>query len=83
MIQDVSDQLFERFTAAVRAQLETAEAPVAGTQGGPAAAVVSEPIEAVSFGAQLAGRTLARWARGPAFWLGVAALAAFVYWLLR
>lgn len=82
MIQDVSDQLFQRFTAAVRAELETADAAGAGTAEKPPAAAASPPIEAVSFGAELAGRAARRWAQSPAFWVGVAAIAALVFWLL-
>jgi len=102
MIQDVSDQMFQRFTAAVRAELETGEAaasPTATTSspgvavtGTPAAtpaaapgslAGAQAPLDAVSFGTELAGRVLGRWARTPAFWVGVAALVAVLYWLLR
>ena len=54
MIQDVGDQLFERFTGALRAQLEAGAPPEAG--GGDTAAPAtpapsSEPIQALSFGA--------------------------------
>ena len=107
MIQDVSDQMFQRFTAAVRAELETgetaapaatAEAPDAMPKDAPAPAGTSvagatvvpqstaganAPLDAVSFGTELAGRVLGRWARTPAFWVGVAALVAVLYWLLR
>jgi hypothetical protein len=72
MIQDVSDKLFERFTAAVRAELETSSAPPA-----------HEPIQAVSFGAELLGRASLRWARHPAFWIGLAALALISWLLIR
>ena len=86
MIQDVSDQLFQRFTTAVRAELETAEPAASGAAAGsaavPAAAPANEPIQAVSFGVQVAGRVARRWAHQPAFWVGVAALAALVLWLL-
>jgi len=75
MIQDVSDQLFQRFTTAVRAELETGESPAAVTP-------VNEPIQAVTFGAQVAGRAARRWAHQPAFWVGLAAVAALVLWLL-
>jgi carbon monoxide dehydrogenase subunit G len=92
MIQDVSDQLFERFTAAVRAELE--QTRPSAESGGPAAAgsvpaaadrpmaPANEPIQAVSFGARVAVRTLSRWTRSPAFWVGMAAVAALVLWLL-
>jgi hypothetical protein len=87
MIQDVSDQLFQRFTAAVRAELETPQAVVASAGPSavadkPATASANEPIQAVSFGAQVAGRVARRWAQQPAFWMGVAVLAVLFYWLL-
>src|SRR5574342_776948 len=74
MIQDVGDQLFERFTGAMRAQLEAGAPPVAG--GGAAAAPEtpapsSEPIQALSFGAGVASRALGRTARRPAFWIAL------------
>jgi hypothetical protein len=82
MIQDVSDQMFQKFTEAVRAELEsTAEAPAA-PDGPPAAQVgAAPPIEALSFGAGVLGRAVGRAVRGPAFWVVVAALALFVCWL--
>jgi carbon monoxide dehydrogenase subunit G len=76
MIQDVSDTLFERFTAAVRAELETAQA--AGPMPAPP---VNEPIQAVTFGAEVAGRAARRFVRQPAFWAGLAILA-LIGWLL-
>jgi carbon monoxide dehydrogenase subunit G len=119
MIQDVSDQMFQRFTAAVRADLETGEAGASpapttsttaaatgaatGSTGSPGTAAAATagtirtsgtgappgppaganaPLDAVSFGTELAGRVLGRWARTPAFWVGVAALVAVLYWLL-
>ncbi len=82
MIQDVSDQMFQKFTEAVRAELEmTAEAPAA--PDGPPAAQVSAapPIEALSFGAGVLGRAGARTIRRPGFWVALAVLALVVYWL--
>lgn len=75
MIQDVGNQMFERFTAAMRAQLEAAAAPRA------AAAV--EPIQALSFGAGVAGRALGRTVRRPAFWIAVMFVLLVAWWLLR
>ncbi len=80
MIQDVSDQLFQRFTTAVRAELEAPGA--AASEGTAAPASANEPIQAVTFGAQVAGRAARRWADEPAFWVGVAVVTALVYWLL-
>jgi len=88
MIQDVSDQMFERFTAAVREALEKPEpepaaAPVAvpPAPAGPAAAPVQPPIEVLSFGGRIAGRAAARALRGPAFWAAAGVVVLLVYWL--
>jgi hypothetical protein len=76
MIQDVGDQMFERFTGAMRAQLEAAAAP----QG---AAAAAEPIQALSFGAGVAGRALGRTVRRPAFWIAGMFVLLVVWWLLH
>ncbi len=83
MIQDVSDQLFQRFTTAVKAELETpaGAAPVAESPAAPASSQ-SQPLDAVSFGAQVAGRTTRRWAQSPGFWLFLSVLAILLYYLL-
>jgi carbon monoxide dehydrogenase subunit G len=93
MINDVGDQMFDRFTTAMRAQL-AATAPVAD----PAGAVLSdapastspgppapapEPIQALSLGAGVAGRALGRTIRQPGFWIVVIGLVLLVWWLLR
>lgn len=75
MIQDVSDQLFEKFTAAVRAELEQSSAPPSS------APPANEPIQALSFGAELAGRSARRWARNPVLWVGLA-VVVLILWLL-
>lgn len=72
MIQDVSDQMFQRFTTAMRAQLESEAAPP----------VEAEPIQAVSFGAGIAGRALVRALMNPLSWAALALLALLVWWLL-
>jgi carbon monoxide dehydrogenase subunit G len=77
MIQDVGDQMFERFTGAMRAQLEAAAAPP------PGAAAAAEPIQALSFGAGVAARALGRTVRRPAFWIAVMFVLLVVWWLLR
>ena len=86
MIQDVGDQLFERFTGALRAQLEAGAPPEAG--GGDTAAPAtpapsSEPIQALSFGAGVAGRALGRTARRPAFWIALIVVLIVLWWLLH
>lgn len=82
MIQDVSDQMFQKFTDAVRAELESKTQAPAGTNPAPAVeAAQAPPIDAVSFGVGVLGRALARAVRGPAFWVAAAALVLLVYWL--
>jgi hypothetical protein len=80
MIQDVSDQLFQRFTAAMSAALESARpAPAASPKTDPHPE--AEPIKAIPFGAQVLGRMLARTARRPLTWV-VLLIVVLVIWLL-
>jgi len=95
MIQDVSDQMFERFTTSVRQALETAEAeaPAAAGASAPASAVAAPPavpapeaappIEVLSFGGKIAGRALGRAAREPFVWIVVVVVLALVWFLMR
>ncbi len=96
MIQDVSDQLFQKFTECMRRQLE---APAAVAPSAPVATVapdmpavaappppaVSEPqaLDLGALGAAAAGRAATRALRRPAFWIAVLVVAAAVYWFLR
>jgi len=94
LMQDVSDQMLQRFTEAMRAELEKPEAvvvPVAPADGVPAPAPVpaqrqaqaeAPPIEVLSFGSQVAGHVVARAARRPAFWIFVGALVVLALYLL-
>jgi carbon monoxide dehydrogenase subunit G len=79
MIQDVGDQMFERFTGAMRAQLEAASAPVAAAP----VAAGAEPIQALSFGAGVAGRALGRTARRPAVWIALLFALLVLWWVLQ
>jgi carbon monoxide dehydrogenase subunit G len=74
MIQDVSNQMFQKFTEAVRAELEAAPAAASAPAATP-------PIEVVSFGSQILGRAAARALRGPAFWAAAAVVVLVVWWL--
>ena len=78
MIQDVSDQMFERFTTAVREALEKQEPE---PQPAVAAEPTQPPIEVLSFGGRVAGRALGRAVRGPAFWIVLVVVALALYWL--
>jgi hypothetical protein len=77
LMQDVSNQMFERFTEAMRAELEkpvAAESPAAAAAAAsaapPPAAVSAAPIEVSSFVV-----------RRPAFWILVLVVLAVLYWL--
>ncbi|HYN22239.1 MAG TPA: SRPBCC family protein, partial [Thermoanaerobaculia bacterium] len=85
MIQDVSDQLFQKFTEAMRRELETAPP----TESGSAAAAPSPPppvadaLDVGSLGAAAAGRAAGRTLRKPVFWIILILLAVIIYWFLR
>lgn len=83
MIQDVGDQLFERFTSAMRGQLESAPVPAAagGTPTPVPPPPAAEPIQVVSLGAGVAGRAAGRAFRHPVVWLGLIGIAVVVWWL--
>lgn len=95
MIQDVSDQLFQKFSEAMRRELETpptipAAALPEGTARTATTARTETPppaAEAVldvgSLGAAAAGRAAGRTLRSPVFWIAVLVLAAILYWFLR
>lgn len=97
MIQDVSDQLFQKFSDAMRRELETpavpAAMPAAPAEGTARTATTVRtetpppPAEAVldvgSIGAAAAGRAAGRTLRNPVFWIAVLVLAAILYWFLR
>ena len=71
MIQDVSDQMFEKFTEGMRAELE------AGEQG----AGRADALDVASLGAAVGKRVLGRVVRRPGFWAAVVVLVLAIYWL--
>lgn len=71
MIQDVSDQMFEKFTEAMRAELE----------GGEQGADKADALDVVSLGAAVGKRALGRVVRRPGFWAAVVVLVLAIYWL--
>jgi carbon monoxide dehydrogenase subunit G len=81
MIEQVSDQMFEIFTNAVRVELEGNAA--SGAPTGSARAPAAEPIEVVSFGGKLVGRAVGRAMRRPGFWAAVVVVVVVVVWLSR
>jgi hypothetical protein len=77
LMQDVSNQMLERFTEAMRAELEKPEAAgtapaLAGVAAAPSAPAPSAPPLEVSSVVL----------RQPAFWVVVLVVAAVVVWLL-
>jgi carbon monoxide dehydrogenase subunit G len=88
LMQDVSDQMLQRFTEAMRAELERpdaeAPAPAASAVAGPgasaaiaptappAASAAAPPIEVLSFGSRLL-------LRRPAFWITVTVLVLLAF----
>lgn len=93
LMQDVSDQMLQRFTEAMRAELEKPEGvavPVVPPEGVPAPvpapahgqAQAAPPIEVLSFGGQVAGHALARAAQRPAFWVVLGAVILVGLYLL-
>jgi uncharacterized protein len=78
MIQDVSDQMLQRFTEAMQAELAASAGRPTLESSTPAPA--APPIDAVALGAGVAGRMLSRTARRPVFWIAVAAAAIFLFW---
>jgi len=84
MIQDVSDQMFHKFTDALRTELEAGERePTVAAVPADAGLRVAPPIEVVSFGTALFGRMASRVVRRPAFWAVVVLLSLIllVRWL--
>jgi carbon monoxide dehydrogenase subunit G len=81
MMQDVSDQMFQKFTDAVRAALER-PAGETGHEAAAAPAAPAAPIDVASLGSQVAGRALLRAARRPLVWAVLAAVLLAIYWLV-
>lgn len=82
MIEDVSEQLFQKFTDSLRAELESqASSPVEVQEKRPAGPGGAAPIEVVSFGVALARRAAGRALRRPAFWGAAVILALVIYWV--
>ena len=85
MVQDVGDQIFAKFTSAMRAELE-GEAKAAPPEGDAAArsgAAVSPaaPVDVLSLGAGAAARAASRNLRRPVVWMALV-IAAVAIWLL-
>ena len=96
MIQDVSDQMFDKFVAAARKELETSAAPPSVEGDGVAAATApppdtkhagetggTPPIEVLSFGSAVVARAARRAARNPMVWIGAGIGLVAVWWWRR
>jgi len=82
MIQDVSDQLFQKFVEAARAELEAGGgAPASGSSG--QARAGAQPVQALSLGAVAFRRAAGRAARQPAVWVGALIVVVLLLWLSR
>ena len=85
--------MFEQFTTAMRSELEGADEAEEAQDDDTGdlhpesdAAPRSEPestLDAVDFGARVARRALLRRLSSPRFWIGIAIVAALIWWLLR
>jgi uncharacterized protein len=95
MIQDVSDQLFQKFTECMRRELETPaaseavvapspvpsqSAPTDPTPPPPAPAPSAEVLDVGALGAAAAGRAAKRTLTRPGFWIVVIVIAVIVCW---
>lgn len=92
MIQDVSDQLFGKFTEAMRKELEPAApapgeeatpSPISNPQSSASSSSQPEALDLGSIGAAAAGRAAGRVLRRPAFWIALAVIAILLYWILK
>jgi uncharacterized protein len=90
MVQDVGDQIFVRFTEAMRAELEAppseAGAPPSAGEAGtpprePARPAAVAPLDVLSLGAGAATRAAARSVRRPQVWIAFAILVLLALWL--
>jgi hypothetical protein len=93
MIQDVSDQMFQKFSDAMRRELEPPAqeaAPAApGAPASPAPTAAPPPaaredvLDVGALGAQAAGRAFGRTLRRPGFWIAVIVIALILYWYFQ
>ena len=99
MIQDVSDQLFQKFTECMRRELETPaaseavqssaaaekseDAPSNPAPAPPPAPAKEDVLDVGALGAAAAGRAAKRTLARPAFWIAVVVLGLFMFWLFH
>ena len=97
MIQDVSDEMFQQFTTAMRTELEGGASgsggeevgtdvvkPAAGTSAAPGPAEASgraEALDGLALAAAVGKKAMGRLVRRPFFWVAAAVLALTIYWI--
>jgi hypothetical protein len=84
MIQDVGDQIFVKFTDAMRAELEAPPAAAAGGKEGGAEprAAPAPPLDVLSLGAAAAAHGAGRSLRRPELWIAFAIVVVIALWVL-
>jgi uncharacterized protein len=85
MIQDVSDQLFVKFTTAMRSALETGStaspaSPASPAQPNRAPPVVEPVLDAGSIGKVVVSRAAARTVRRPSTWIALIVVGLVIYY---
>ena len=81
MIQDVSDQLFQQFTAAMRAELELGDEREDANATPVAPPANQDVLDVGALGVRVGGKALRRIVSRPSFWAAGAALALTIYWI--
>ena len=83
MVQDVSDQIFQKFSENMRAELEVS-APVVASPGSAPRPASGEPaLDVLALGGTAARNAAGRLVRRPAFWIVVVAVILLLLLLLR
>lgn len=84
MIQEVSDQMFQQFSTAMKAQLEQEAAPATPQpHSAPAALAAPAVLDVGALGASAGKAVLGRMLKKPGFWVVVVVIIAVLYWLIR
>ncbi len=79
MIEAVSDQMFQQFTTAMRAELEEREE--AGESAGTRSPAEAQALDGVALGVAVGKKALGRLVRRPVFWAAVVILVVAIYWI--
>jgi hypothetical protein len=84
MLQEVSDELFRRFTEKARAELEQEAGAGGEASVAPGGTLPeSEALDAVSLGGAVAGSVARRFMSQPLFWVAIAVAAVVVFLIVR